>query len=286
MASGRYGALLDALHGLRWPARLRAGSGAPGSHQARQRGPGGDFTEVRSYRQGDDPRQLDWRVLARTDRPFVRLKDDRVARATWLVVDASASMAYPSAEHVTGKWGMARAVTVGLASIALAGGDPVGMVVVHATGVLRRPARMRRGMVQEVAEQLDALPCGGVAPLAPVLETLPPRVRVVVCTDGLGDAPAQRRVAARLVAGGAEVTCVQLVAREELRPPPRPETARDPEGGVPDQLRDAAGWEAYQVRFEAFRQAEAAAWQAVGARWVEGCADEAPALVVRRVVTG
>ncbi|MBU6365385.1 MAG: DUF58 domain-containing protein [Gemmatimonadetes bacterium] len=286
MASDRYGALLDALHGLRWPARRRAAGGVSGSHAARQRGPGGEFAEVRPYRQGDDPRQLDWRVLARTDRPYVRLLDDRVARATWLVLDATASMAYPSADVATGKWGMARALAVGLASVAVAGGDPVGVMAVHAGGVLRLDAAMRRGVVAEVATRLDALRCDGEAPLAPALAMLPPRARVVVCTDGLADAAAQRREAARHVAGGAEVTCVQLVAREELTPPAQPETARDPEGGFPDQRRDAAGWPAYLARFEAFRGAEAAAWRAVGARWVEVRADEAPADAVRRVVRG
>lgn len=281
---GRYGALLDALHGLRWPARHAGVAGAPGAHAARQRGTAGDFTDVRPYRQGDDVRLLDWRLLARSDRAYVRLKDDRVIRPTWLVLDASARMAYPDPARDDGKWGMARALAVGLAAVAVAGGDPVGVVAVHAGGVLRLPLRTRRGAVGEVADRLDALSCGGAPALAPALAAIPPGVRVVVCSDGLGDAAAQRREAARLVAAGAEVTCVHVVAPEELAPPARPETARDPHGGRPDQLRDADGWRAFRARFDAFRDAEGVAWRAVGAAWVEVRADEPPAAVVRRVV--
>jgi uncharacterized protein (DUF58 family) len=283
---GRYGPLLDALHGVRWPAQRPGSTGVPGAHRARQRGPAGDFTEVRPYRQGDDPRQLDWRLLARSDRAYVRLKDDRIVRPTWLVLDASASMAYPSAEAADGKWGMARALAVGLAWVALAGGDPVGVVAGHAAGVLRLPPRARRGLVEEIATRLEALRCGGSTPLGPALAALPAGARVVVCADGLGDAADQRRAAGALVAGGAEVTCVHLVAPGELDAPDRAETARDPEGVRPDQLRDAAGWAAFRARFDAFRVAEGAAWRQVGARWLEVRTDAPPAQVVRRVVLG
>ena len=70
--------MLDALRGVRWPARRPVAAGLPGAHRSRQRGTSGEFTEYRLYRQGDDPRRLDWKLLARSDRAFVRLTDDRV----------------------------------------------------------------------------------------------------------------------------------------------------------------------------------------------------------------
>ena len=283
---GRYGPLLDALHGVRWPAQHPGTTGRPGAHRARQRGPAGDFTEVRRYRQGDDPRQLDWRLLARSDRAYVRLTDDRIVRPTWLVLDASASMAFPSAEAADGKWGMARALAVGLLWVAVSGGDPVGVVAGHAGGVLRLPPRARRGLVGEVATRLDALRCGGNTPLGAAMAALPTGARVVVCADGLGDAAEQLRAARALVAAGAEVTCVHLVAPDELAEPARAETARDPEGALPDQLRDASGWTAFRVRFDDFRMAQGAAWRHAGARWLEARTDAPPAQVVRRVVLG
>src|SRR5581483_7426243 len=90
-------AVLDAVRGVRWSARRPVAPSAPGSHRSRRHGIALEFTEYRPYRQGDDPRRLDWKLLARTDRAYVRLTDDHTVLPTTIVVDASASMAYPAA---------------------------------------------------------------------------------------------------------------------------------------------------------------------------------------------
>lgn len=92
MPVGPYGALLDAVRGVRWPARRPVPQGAPGAHHARSRGVAPEFAEYRPYRQGDDPKRLDWKLLARSDRAFVRLAPDHSVLGTTVVVDASASM--------------------------------------------------------------------------------------------------------------------------------------------------------------------------------------------------
>src|SRR5687768_18613293 len=122
-----YGELLDALRGVTWPARRAARGSTSGTHRSRLRGVSPEFTEYRPYRQGDDPRRLDWKLLARSDRAYIRLADDHSVLATTIVVDASASMAFPTA--TLGKWRTACALAVGLAAVAHAGGDPVGLIV-------------------------------------------------------------------------------------------------------------------------------------------------------------
>jgi len=97
MSSGvaSYGALLDAVRGVRWPTRRRATGATIGAHRSRLRGSSSEFSEFRPYRQGDDPRRVDWRLLARSDRAYVRLTTDRATFRTSMIVDASASMAFP-----------------------------------------------------------------------------------------------------------------------------------------------------------------------------------------------
>src|SRR5678810_56818 len=91
------GSLLDAIRGVKWPA-LRAVPGAlPGAHHSRLRGAAPELSEYRVYRQGDDPKRIDWRLLARSDRAYIRLATDRAILPTMIVLDASASMAYPTA---------------------------------------------------------------------------------------------------------------------------------------------------------------------------------------------
>ena len=72
-----YGPLLEAVRGLTWPARRRAGGALPGVHVSRLRGAAPELSEYRLYRQGDDPRRLDWKLLARSDRAYIRLAEDR-----------------------------------------------------------------------------------------------------------------------------------------------------------------------------------------------------------------
>src|SRR5918999_3465257 len=122
-----YGTLLDDLRGVVWPARRAARGAAAGSHASRLTGASPEFTEYRPYRQGDDPRRLDWKLLARTDRAYLRITSDRATHATWVVLDASASMGYPPDSRA--KWEQACALAAGLLAVAHAGGDPVGLAV-------------------------------------------------------------------------------------------------------------------------------------------------------------
>jgi uncharacterized protein (DUF58 family) len=138
VAVGPYGALLDAVRGVRWLARGPVPGGAPGAHQARTRGIAPEFAEYRPYRQGDDPRRIDWKLLARSDRAFIRLAPDHATLGTTFIVDASASMGFAA------KWTLAKRLVVALAAVAHASADPVGLVVASSS---RARAASRRGRV-------------------------------------------------------------------------------------------------------------------------------------------
>src|SRR4051812_1432825 len=121
------GALLDAVRGVHWPSRRAVAGGPTGSHHSKMRGVSAEFTEYRLYRQGDDSRRLDWRLLARSDRAYIRLATDRAVLPTTIVLDASASMAFPVASRA--KWRRAQEIAIGLAAVTHADGDPVGVAV-------------------------------------------------------------------------------------------------------------------------------------------------------------
>src|SRR5260221_12554160 len=95
MPAGPYGALLDALRGVRWPAARRVAGATLGAHPSHLRGNSSEFSEFRPYRQGDDPRRVDWRLLAPSDRAVGRLTADRPPFPTTGSGDGSASMAVP-----------------------------------------------------------------------------------------------------------------------------------------------------------------------------------------------
>lgn len=289
MSSLAYGPLLDALRGVRWPARRAVGAALPGAHRSKQRGTSGEFTEYRLYRQGDDPRQLDWKLLARSDRAFVRLTDDRAVLSTWFVVDASSSMAYPAAAEASAlrsKWQVACAVTVGLAAVAHASSDPVGLLTSGKDGPSRLSARSRRGAVGELARMLDLVTVGGDQPMAPLLTRIPVMSRIVIVTDLLGDANDLVRMAAQRTAAGGIVECVHVVAREELELPDGTHLARDPDAPAMQRSMDRRVVDAYRERFAAFRAESARQWRATGAGYIELPTDAPIARMVRQIVSG
>ena len=282
-----YGPLLDALRGLRWPARRAVGAALPGAHRSRQRGTSGEFTEYRVYRQGDDPKQLDWKLLGRSDRAFVRLTDDRAIVATWLIVDGSASMAFPTADSssVVTKWSVARAVAIGLGTVANASSDPVGLFAVSADGTTRLAARTRSGTIAEMARTLDALTCGGREPLAPLLTMTPLSSRIVIISDLLGDVDALLRTAAQRTAAGAIVECVHVVAAEEIAPPSGVYLATDPEHTEMHRVLDKRALASYHAQFAEFRADVARRWRAAGAGYTEVRTDAPLPRLVRQVVS-
>ena len=274
-------ALLDAIRGVKWPA-LRAVAGAlPGAHHSRLRGAAPELSEYRLYRQGDDPKRIDWRLLARSDRAYIRLAEDRSIVSTSVVVDATASMAFP--EHSLDKWRAACEIAIGLAAVAHASRDPVGLIITSGSGVRQLPPRARRGIVGEIARALDAVSPSGAASVAAALGGMRSRVRIAVVSDFLGDAEELRRRAGEVAAAGGEVHAIHVVAEEELDPPARSMLAIDPEDPSISRPFVAESRAVYLERFAAWRADLAAAWRAEGLSYTLATASEPPSRVVRLV---
>jgi uncharacterized protein (DUF58 family) len=65
-----------------------------GRYRSRARGSSSEFRDYRQYAPGDDPRSVDWRVYARTDKVFLRTYDQETDLACYIVLDSSASMGF------------------------------------------------------------------------------------------------------------------------------------------------------------------------------------------------
>jgi uncharacterized protein (DUF58 family) len=98
-----------------------------GRHASKLRGRGLNFEELRNYLPGDDTRNIDWKVTARTREPHVRIYTEEKDRTVWLLVDQRMSMFFGS------RWKMKSVVAAEAAAVAawrvLSQGDRVGAVV-------------------------------------------------------------------------------------------------------------------------------------------------------------
>lgn len=87
---------LLALEHMRFTTRHRIEGTYSGRHASRQLGGAGEFVDYREYSQGEDLRRLDWKVLARTGKAYVRLFQDETNLLCTLAIDASGSMQFGS----------------------------------------------------------------------------------------------------------------------------------------------------------------------------------------------
>src|SRR3954453_2082177 len=86
--------LIERLNQLQLSARSVVEGTINGLHRSPVKGASVEFRQHRFYTPGDEPRRLDWRGLARTDRPYIKEYDEETNLRSVLLLDASGSMAY------------------------------------------------------------------------------------------------------------------------------------------------------------------------------------------------
>lgn len=85
---------LAALQNMRFTTRHRIEGSYSGRHTSRTLGGSGEFADYREYTPGEDLRRLDWRVLGRTGRAYVKLFQDETNLVCTPVIDNSRSMLF------------------------------------------------------------------------------------------------------------------------------------------------------------------------------------------------
>lgn len=122
-----------------------------GQHSSRLRGRGLNFEELRRYLPGDDTRNIDWKVTARTREPYVRVYTEEKDRTVWLLVDQRMSMFFGS------RWKMKSVVAAEAAAVAawrvLSAGDRVGALIYNDAELsIVQPHRSQERVVQILKE--------------------------------------------------------------------------------------------------------------------------------------
>src|SRR3954471_11445571 len=85
---------LSALAHRRFVTKHNIEGSYSGRHRSKQQGGAAEFVDYREYAAGEDLRRLDWKVLARTGRPYVRLYQDETNLLCTACLDVSGSMGF------------------------------------------------------------------------------------------------------------------------------------------------------------------------------------------------
>src|SRR6476646_3608454 len=129
-----------------------------GIHRSPYHGFSVEFTEYRQYSPGDDPRYLDWRLFARSDRFYIKKFEDETNLRCHLLVDNSRSMTYGSVGYTKAQYANTAAAT--LAYFLYLQGDGVGLLTFDEQIRDYLPSRHRKGHLRHLMLSLEK-PAGG-----------------------------------------------------------------------------------------------------------------------------
>ncbi|UXP31929.1 DUF58 domain-containing protein [Reichenbachiella agarivorans] len=158
-----------------------------GKHASKLRGRGLDFEEVRNYVKGDDIRNIDWKVTARTKQTHTRVFSEEKEKPALIVVDQSKTMFFGS--QVRTKSVVAAELAAVAAFRVLKQGDRVGGVVIADDGIdIIQPKRDRRNILrflEKIVTRNQALADSVVASRENVLKEAMLKIRNLVTHDYL-----------------------------------------------------------------------------------------------------
>lgn len=256
------------LRDLHLRARSAAGGDGLGMHASRSRGAGLEFAQYRGYEPGDEPRRIDWKLYARSDRYFVRETERDSPLTIWIALDATASMALADRTRPDfSKLEAAKLLAACVIELALRQGDRFGLIGLSADALALVAegggARQRDRCLLE----LDRLASGGLLPgadqLRPLWERIRPGSLVLFLGDGFDDDLTELQL--RLAAARREVLSIQLLSGEERDFPFKGGLRfRDPETGAELRVDAAAARHDFIERFGAARAVLAKRMTAAG----------------------
>lgn len=210
--------VLMAIQDLEMRARVVVEGFWTGLHRSPYHGFSVEFTEYRAYAPGDDIRYLDWRLLARTDRFYLKKFEDETNLRCHLVVDQSRSMDYGTLGWTKASYANTLAAT--LAHFLFQQGDAVGLLTFEEKMRDYLPARNRAGHLRQLMVLLER---GGTAratdllmPLDQAAAILKKRGLVILISDLLAPLEAVEKKLANLLAQGHEVILFQLLDPAEV----------------------------------------------------------------------
>lgn len=238
-----------------------------GMHRSPYHGFSVEFTEYRQYTPGDDPRYLDWRVFARSDRYFIKKYEDETNLRVHLLADQSRSMDYGSRDYTKANYAATLAAT--LAYFLHLQGDAVGLMTFDETVREFLPARHRFSHLRQLMYALER-PASGkstdlVAPIERITSLIRKRGLVALLSDFLAPIDRLERNLIALTAAGHEVTVFHIVDPAELNLGiESPALFEDVESSRTLYIDPPAARAAYMKKFEAHRAALEAICQKLG----------------------
>lgn len=170
-------------------ARLVVEGFITGLHRSPYHGFSVEFSEYRPYMPGDPLRNIDWKVLGRTDRFYVKQFEEETNLKAYLFLDASGSMKYGSVQWT--KIQYATYLAAALSYLMLIQRDAVGLAVFDTELKSYFPPRSAYNAMHIILKNLESVQAGGDTNISGILHGLAERIRrrglIIVLSDLMDD---------------------------------------------------------------------------------------------------
>lgn len=181
-----------------------------------------EFSEHRKYSWGDDPKDIDWALYARTNKYYVKKFEAETNLTGMLVVDASASMGYTYRQELT-KFDYSVCLAAALAYLMISQQDPVGLVTFQETITRSLPPRSKRTHLGNLLSMLARLKPEGQTSLSHSLNQLSGmlehRTLIMIFSDLLEDVDPVFQSLFRLRHSGHDVILFHVLDEAEVEFP-------------------------------------------------------------------
>ena len=145
-----------------------------GMHRSPYHGFSVEYLDHRSYTPGDDLRGLDWKVLARSDKHYVKLYEDETNLRAYILLDCSNSMTFKSNGLSKLQWGSYLAAA--LSYLLLRQNDAVGLLLFDTEVRTYIPPKAHPTQFRRILDTLDNVKPGGETDVGAVLHEAAERV--------------------------------------------------------------------------------------------------------------
>src|SRR5262245_4678398 len=151
--------VLHTVDGLELIARIIVEGVMSGSNHSQTIGVGQEFSQYRGYEPGDDLRQLDWKMYARSERYLVKQAEIETNITVKFMLDASNSMAY--SEDGISKLQYAKILVAALAYLARKQSDAYGLFTINERTIHAVRPRFETQQFMRFLNELVKVKCQG-----------------------------------------------------------------------------------------------------------------------------
>jgi uncharacterized protein (DUF58 family) len=190
-----------------------------GAHKSPLQGPSSEFSTHKSYGLGDDPKHIDWKVFARTDKHYVKQFDDETNLRVYLALDRSGSMNFSSGDRPT-KFHHACKLAAAIGYVVVKARDSVGLFLHSEKVDVRMEASNSLQHLNNLLKRVQGAPPSSGSKIAAALHEIAGSVRnrgLVIVISDLYDDEAELAVAlARLRKQRHDVIVFQVLDPAEI----------------------------------------------------------------------